>query len=137
MAAGALGAHALDKQFHLKYADEKYEKKATVDGQEVILYTTPLAKKLLADVKTAAEYQMFHALAIIAVGILLQRRSTRGLNVAGWCFLAGCLGFSGGLYAYALTNAKMIGATIVPLGGMMFIVGWIALLISVVRFAKE
>ena len=130
VAAGAFGAHGLDRYFRVKYENEFFEKRIEFEGRQVERIKKPLAEKYLADVKTGAEYQMYHALALLAVGILYRLRACRSLNIAGWCFFFGCLGFSGGLYAYTLTGAKILGMTIVPLGGVLFIAGWVALLIS-------
>ncbi len=63
-------------------------------------------------------YQMFHALALIAVGLM------GNASAAGWCFLAGTVLFSGSLYAMSLTGAKWFGP-ITPLGGLLFLVGWV------------
>lgn len=87
---------------------------------------TELVAKRLGDWKTAALYQMHHALGMVAVGLVLQLRQNRWLNVAGWCFLMGILLFSGLLYALVLTEVRILGA-IVPIGGISFIVGWISL----------
>lgn len=81
--------------------------------------------------KTAAEYQMVHGLALIAVAILIKW----GLNLtaAGWFFIAGTLLFSGSLYLLAITGWKWLGP-ITPLGGLCFIVGWLVILVQVARF---
>jgi uncharacterized membrane protein YgdD (TMEM256/DUF423 family) len=74
--------------------------------------------KAFAIYQTAAQYQMYHALALIAFGLLARQAQT-----AGWCFLVGTVVFSGSLYALALTDVKLLGA-ITPIGGILFIVGW-------------
>ena len=81
--------------------------------------------------KTAAEYQMVHGLALIAVAILIKW----GLNLtaAGWFFIAGTLLFSGSLYLLAITGWKWLGP-ITPLGGLCFIAGWLVILVQVARF---
>ncbi|MEL0642477.1 DUF423 domain-containing protein [Pseudoalteromonas aliena] len=81
--------------------------------------------------KTAAEYQMVHGLALIAVAILIKW----GINLswAGGFFIAGTLLFSGSLYLLALTGMKWLGP-ITPLGGLCFIIGWIVILVQVARF---
>lgn len=77
--------------------------------------------------ETAARYQMYHALALIAVGLLAgTARGGRALGVAGWSFSLGILLFSGSLYALALTGVRWLGA-ITPIGGVLFLVGWAAL----------
>jgi uncharacterized membrane protein YgdD (TMEM256/DUF423 family) len=77
--------------------------------------------------ETAARYQMYHALALVAVGLLAGRGRTSGaLAVAGWSFSLGTVVFSGSLYALALSGVRWLGA-ITPLGGVLFLVGWLAL----------
>ncbi|HLJ09718.1 MAG TPA: DUF423 domain-containing protein [Planctomycetaceae bacterium] len=131
VAAGAFAAHGLDRRFHAMYAAQKYEKKITLDGKQTVVSEIPLAEKYLADFKTGAEYQMYHALALIAVGLLAHLRASRMLAAAGSCFVGGSLAFSGGLYAYTLTAAKSIAIFVVPVGGLLFLAGWIVLAIAV------
>jgi uncharacterized membrane protein YgdD (TMEM256/DUF423 family) len=85
--------------------------------------------------QTGVTYQMYHALALLAVGILLARLSNPGeqwLSVAGWLFLAGSVLFSGSLYLLSLTGITWLGA-ITPLGGVAFLLAWLALAIGVWR----
>lgn len=133
VAAGAFAAHGLDGVFRTRYAGRVYEKKIRVDGIEKVVATTPLDQKYLADVKTGAEYQMYHSLALLAVGWLATTRRSRWIATAGWLFVLGCLGFSGGLYAYAITDQKWIGMFIVPTGGTLFLAGWFSLAIASIR----
>jgi uncharacterized membrane protein YgdD (TMEM256/DUF423 family) len=119
---GAFAAHGLDDFFKNKYP--------TAEQKEVAGQPLRASYKYLQDFKTGAEYQMYHALALIAVGILSQSRKSRAFNVAGCCFLIGIVLFSGMLYALTLTGQKILGA-IVPLGGVGFILGWISLAIGV------
>jgi uncharacterized membrane protein YgdD (TMEM256/DUF423 family) len=81
--------------------------------------------------KTAAEYQMVHGLALIAVAILIKWGIN--LTVAGGFFIAGTLLFSGSLYLLALSSMKWLGP-ITPLGGLCFIIGWVVILVQVARF---
>ena len=81
--------------------------------------------------KTAAEYQMVHGLALIAVAILIKWGIN--LSLAGGFFIAGTLLFSGSLYLLALTGLKWLGP-ITPLGGLCFIICWIVILVQVARF---
>ncbi|XQF90496.1 DUF423 domain-containing protein [Pseudoalteromonas espejiana] len=81
--------------------------------------------------KTAAEYQMVHGLALIAVAVLIKWGIN--LNIAGGFFIAGTLLFSGSLYLLALSGMKWLGP-ITPLGGLCFIIGWIVILVQVARF---
>jgi len=82
-----------------------------------------LSPDLLAVFETGARYQMYHALALLGVAILLERRPSAPLSAAGWCFAGGTLVFSGSLYLLALTGALWWGA-VTPLGGVALIVGW-------------
>ncbi|MGE5756509.1 MAG: DUF423 domain-containing protein [Planctomycetaceae bacterium] len=79
---------------------------------------------------TATEYHLYHALALLAVGLLARSgRPGSALSVAGWSFLVGILLFSGSLYALAVTGYTKLGA-ITPFGGILFLVGWIALAVA-------
>jgi uncharacterized membrane protein YgdD (TMEM256/DUF423 family) len=85
------------------------------------------AQRRLENYETASRYNLVHALAIVAVGLLgLSGRSGVALCVAGWAFLGGTVVFSGTLYAYGLTGLKWLGA-VTPFGGVALLVGWIAL----------
>jgi uncharacterized membrane protein YgdD (TMEM256/DUF423 family) len=91
-----------------------------------------LAPDLMAVFETAARYHMYHALALIAVAAIATRMQGRGTDVAGWLFVAGTVVFSGSLYLLALGGPRWLGA-VTPLGGLCFIVGWVALAWSAVR----
>ena len=83
--------------------------------------------RMLATYETAVRYHMYHALGLVAVGLLvLARGRSRATCVAGWSFLVGIVLFSGSLYALALSGIKWLGA-ITPIGGVLFLVGWAAL----------
>lgn len=88
-----------------------------------------LSSDMLAVFETGVRYQMYHALALLAVGVLLTRAEGRAVVVAGWSFTTGILLFSGSLYALALTGVTTLGA-ITPLGGVAFLIGWLALAIA-------
>lgn len=118
VAAGAFAAHGLDGYFKEKYAG--------ASPREIAGVSIPASQKYLQDFKTGAEYQMYHALGLIAVGFVLQLRKSRAASVAGWSFLIGIAIFSGCLYLLTLTGYRWLGA-IVPIGGVAFLVGWAAL----------
>ncbi len=118
VAAGAFAAHGLDGFFQQKYAG--------VAPREVAGVPIPAAQKYLQDFKTGAEYQMYHALGLVAVGFLVRTRRSRAASVAGWSFLVGIAVFSGCLYLLTITGQRWLGA-IVPIGGVAFLVGWAAL----------
>lgn len=80
---------------------------------------------------TAVQYQMFHSLALVAIGLLLTLFSARKLFIwAGIFLLIGTLLFSGSLYAIGLMTVPNVGL-ITPLGGLFFIGGWLLLLTAV------
>ena len=84
-----------------------------------------LSDRLLAVFETGTRYQMYHALALILVALLLGR-ATEGqgwLVASGTAMTLGILLFSGSLYALSFTGIKMLGA-VTPLGGVAFLVGW-------------
>ena len=95
VAFGAFGAHAL---------------KERLDARRFDIF------------ETAARYQMYHALGMIAAAWL----ASRGLALAatgGWVMLGGVVVFSGSLYALALSGENWLGA-ITPIGGLAMITGW-------------
>ena len=74
--------------------------------------------------ETAVQYHFYHALALVAVGLLaLHQPQAALLRSSGWLFLLGLVVFSGSLYALSLSGIKWLGA-ITPLGGLAFIAGW-------------
>ena len=91
-----------------------------------------LAPDMLQVFETGARYQLVHALALVLVGLAIERRPGRALSVAGGLFAAGIVLFSGSLYALALSGARVLGA-ITPLGGLCFLAGWLALASAFLR----
>lgn len=97
VAGGAFGAHALKAQ---------------------------LTEKALATFELGTRYQMYHALALLLVGLLwLQLPTSSWLNYASWAFIVGIVIFSGSLYGLSLSGIKVLGA-ITPIGGLALIAGW-------------
>jgi uncharacterized membrane protein YgdD (TMEM256/DUF423 family) len=72
---------------------------------------------------------MYHALALVLVGLMAQRWQSTALQAAGGLFAVGVLLFCGSLYALVLTGIKLLGA-ITPLGGVAFILGWLMLAVA-------
>lgn len=88
---------------------------------------------LLENYETAARYQMYHALALIAVAWTMSRWPASTLPAwAGWAFVAGIVFFSGSLYVMAFTGARWLGA-ITPLGGVSMVAGWLLLMLAAWR----
>ncbi len=76
--------------------------------------------------RTAVDYQFWHALALLGVGVLARENATVALRCAAIAFVVGALLFCGSLYALALGAPGFVGA-ITPLGGVALIIGWLTL----------
>lgn len=79
--------------------------------------------KRLATWEVAVRYQMYHALALLVIGILAVRANNRCLGWSAKLFIVGTTIFSGCLYALVFSGVKILGA-IVPIGGTCLIVAW-------------
>ncbi len=82
------------------------------------------------------QYHMWHALALLAVAWLADKRDGKASAVwvrrTGWLFTIGMVLFSGSLYAYGLTGELVVpGAA--PAGGLALIAGWISLAVTATR----
>lgn len=91
-----------------------------------------LTNEMLQIYKTGVEYHFYHALGLLAVGLLSLNMPSGLLNWSAVLLTAGIILFSGSLYVLAVTGIKWLGA-ITPLGGVSFIAGWILLFIAVWR----
>lgn len=80
----------------------------------------------------AVSYQMYHALGLLAVGILAQVTNAPLLGTAGWLMLIGIVFFSGSLYILAVSGVSILGA-VTPIGGVLFLAGWIVLLVGIIK----
>ncbi|MCU0621999.1 MAG: DUF423 domain-containing protein [Gemmatimonadales bacterium] len=105
VAAGAFGAHAL---------------RARLEPRDLEIF------------ETAARYQFYHGLALIATAWAVERWPGPPASTAGWLFLAGIALFSGSLYLMVLTGSRWLGA-VTPFGGVCFMVGWALLAWGAVR----
>ncbi|TAE58662.1 MAG: DUF423 domain-containing protein [Nostocales cyanobacterium] len=90
-----------------------------------------VSERMLEIFETGARYQMYHALALLLVGILMSRLENPPMTllVSGWLFIVGVVIFSGSLYAITFSGIKSLGA-IAPLGGISLMLGWGALAIT-------
>jgi uncharacterized membrane protein YgdD (TMEM256/DUF423 family) len=105
VALGAFGAHSL-KNILDEYGRSLYEK--------------------------AVLYQMFHTMALFAVGAIQRFDQETSFSIAGWGFFVGIILFSGSLYLLATTGIKWLGA-ITPMGGIAFLLGWFWLVVSIFK----
>ncbi len=99
---GAIGAHALKSQ---------------------------LTAEQLATYQTAVQYQMYHAIGLVLIGLLEMHHRSRWFDGAGWSMLVGIVLFSGLLYAWLATGRRFFVYP-VPVGGVAFIFGWVLLAIG-------
>lgn len=85
--------------------------------------------------ETAVQYQMYHALGLLVIGIIGHETllgSSSLLSWAGYLMMTGIIFFSGSLYILAVTGVKKLGA-ITPIGGVLFISGWIIFIINLLQ----
>ena len=88
------------------------------------------ATNRMATFETGVKYQFYHALALIVLGLLMQKFDHRMFNWAGYGFIAGIILFSGSLYILSLSGVTKWGA-VTPLGGVAFLIGWLTLIIGI------
>lgn len=85
--------------------------------------------------ETAVSYHFYHTLGLLGLGILAMiKPEWKGLSLAAWGMFLGILIFSGSLYILSLTGITWLGA-ITPIGGVGFILGWLALAYAVLKNA--
>ena len=91
-----------------------------------------LDAKALNTFETGVRFQMYHALALLAVGSLAGRWKTGFVKLSGVLFTAGVVLFSGSLYILAITGIGVFGA-IAPLGGLSLMAAWTSLIMGAIR----
>lgn len=106
---GAIGAHALKSQ---------------------------LSAEQLATYHTAVQYQMYHAIGLVLVGLLGLYQGSRFFDLAGWSMLVGIVLFSGFLYAWLATGRRFFVYP-VPVGGIAFILGWLFLAVGALGLGRK
>ena len=102
-----------------------------------------LESKELAWIQTGIQYQVFHTLALLALGLFQIANQvqnppacrTKAFNIIGGSWILGILLFSGSLYSLAFTGVKGF-AWSTPIGGSFFMIGWAALFYISVRTRK-
>ena len=100
--------------------------KAVLDAQQLALF------------ETASRYQMYHALALLVVGVMLTNPqfSRSLLKLAALAFILGIILFSGSLYLLALVDISWLGA-ITPLGGIAFLSGWLMTMVAALKPVRQ
>jgi uncharacterized membrane protein YgdD (TMEM256/DUF423 family) len=106
VALGAFGAHALKNK---------------------------LSTQMIEIYQTAVQYQMFHAIGLLAIALIAERYGPHPLyTISMWSILIGIVVFSGSLYTLSITGIKVLGA-ITPIGGVGFLLGWVLLVIALTK----
>ena len=94
-----------------------------------------LSADYLSVIHTAADYQLYHALGLILIGLIYQHNKARLNVLSGWLMFSGIILFSGSLYALGLSGTKWLGM-ITPLGGFCFLIAWLMLAFSYLKPGK-
>ncbi len=102
---GAFGAHALRAQW---------------SGERLAVY------------ETAVRYHFYHALGLLALGVLLRSADAELLRWVALLLLTGIVLFSGSLYALSFGAPRALGA-VTPLGGLLLIAGWLLFAVAIWR----
>jgi uncharacterized membrane protein YgdD (TMEM256/DUF423 family) len=95
----------------------------------------------IATFETGVRYQFYHALALLLVGILADKHPTKMMQWVGWLFTAGIVFFSGSIYLLStrtilgIENTAILGP-ITPLGGTLFLAGWLILFLEASKWKK-
>lgn len=89
-----------------------------------------LSPEQMAWWQTGTQYFFYHALGLLIVGLLIRLKfAPKGV---AWCLQLGIVFFTGSLYLMALGFPRWLGA-VTPIGGTLFIVGWVWLAVSVAK----
>ena len=112
VALGAFGAHGLER--------------ITTD------------EKILHGFQTGVQYQMYHALTLLAIAMMYEKFQNKWIKWAANCFITGIILFSGSLYLLSFLKIQECSAIkfvgpVTPLGGIFFIAGWLFLLLAVMK----
>ena len=102
---GAFGAHGL---------------KGKISTEDLVIF------------EVGVRYQMYHAIALILLGLISASMSGKILTLPGIFFCSGIIIFSGSLYLMVLTNIRWLGA-ITPIGGALLIFGWLSLVLKIYK----
>ncbi len=101
-------------------------------GAHALMAVLPL--QMMTVFETAVRYQLFHALALLGCGVLMEVFPQRGrkLRWAGALFVLGIILFSGSLYGLSLSDVRVL-RWLTPLGGLSWIVAWALLALAFLR----
>jgi len=91
----------------------------------------------LATFETGVRYHFYHTIALMIIGLLMERYPSQWMSFAGISFIVGIILFSGSLYGLATRSLiglelKWLGP-ITPLGGLAFIAGWVSIFVAMIK----
>jgi len=86
----------------------------------------------LARYDLAVSYQFYHTLALLLTGMLMNQFPSKRLHYASLLFLLGIIFFSGSLFILSVADIKIL-RVVTPLGGVLFIAGWLMLFLGVAK----
>ncbi|MBM3415215.1 MAG: DUF423 domain-containing protein [Bacteroidetes bacterium] len=96
-------------------------------------------EKIVQGFQTAVQYQLWHSFALMLTGVLYSGAfSPRLLRWAAICFITGIFLFSGSLYLLGFLKIQespvvKIAGPVTPVGGLFFILGWLILVIALLK----
>lgn len=86
----------------------------------------------LVTFETGVRYHFYHAIGLVLLALVQQTFQTLRLGVSYFSFFVGILLFSFNCYFYVLTDIKVF-AMVVPLGGLLFVLGWGAMMVQALK----
>ncbi len=106
-------------------------------GAHTLKETFLMPQDQLAIFDTGVRYQFYHSIALLITGIIFSSFPVKQLKLANTFFIIGIVLFSGSLYAMTLLRLSGIGlgpvGIITPIGGLCFIIGWVLLLVGIIK----
>ena len=126
---GAIGVHSLPNYLASQQPTNELDPSAdlTISSQAKI-------QKKLDNYEKGVRYQLYHAMAILVIGFSPVSSRSRGMRIAASWMIVGTFLFCGGIYGIVFTPYPT--HWIVPFGGLSFMIGWIALAVSVLWVAQ-
>jgi uncharacterized membrane protein YgdD (TMEM256/DUF423 family) len=97
---------------------------------------TRLSPEMLQAYKTGVEYQFYHSLGLLLIGVIGFHINSKWIRWSGILLMAGIILFSGSLYVLSISGLKVLGA-VTPFGGLSFVAGWICLATGIWQSTKS
>jgi uncharacterized membrane protein YgdD (TMEM256/DUF423 family) len=91
---------------------------------------------MLQAYKTGVEYQFYHSLGLLLIGVIGFHINSKWIRWSGILLMAGIILFSGSLYVLSISGLKVLGA-VTPFGGLSFVAGWICLATGIWQSTKS